>query len=116
MRKIRRGRGSIKSIQELTSLDVRFVAARKNRHRRVNEHRRTVFDLLRRVLRPSGSAFVISIGVARSLHPYLWFDRHSGAEQVLWVLALVEHDLDGDSLHDLDVISRGILGRQQTVA
>jgi hypothetical protein len=35
---------------------------------------------------------------------------------MLRILALLEHDFHRDSLHHLDVIPSGILGRQQTVA
>jgi phage-related protein len=44
-----------------------------------------------------------------SSHPDVWFDGHSRPEQTLGILPLFENDLHGDSLDDLDVISRGIL-------
>src|SRR2546422_8029006 len=47
---------------------------------------------------------------------YVGLHRHSRPQQVLWVLSLFEHYLDGHSLDDLDVITRGILGREQAVA
>ena len=47
---------------------------------------------------------------------YVGLHGHSWPEEVLGVLTLFEHDLDRDALDDLDVISRGVLRREQAEA
>src|SRR6266850_7442828 len=42
-----------------------------------------------------------------------WHDVHSGPKLEIAILSFLDDDLYGDSLHDLDVIARGILRRKQ---
>ncbi len=51
----------------------------------------------------------------RLSHSDVRFHRHPWPQEVLRVLSFIEHDFDGDSLHHLDVVTRGILRRQQAV-
>src|SRR5579872_3097376 len=50
---------------------------------------------------------------ALSVDVHLGIDRHSGSQQMVRILARVKIDADGNPLYHLDVISRGVLGRQQ---
>src|SRR5579862_4673522 len=50
---------------------------------------------------------------ALSTHVDRGLDRHSRPQQVLFVLILIEPDSHGESLHYLDVVSGGVLGREQ---
>ena len=42
--------------------------------------------------------------------------RHAGPQQVLGILARLEHDLHRHALHDLDEVAGGVLRRQQAEA
>src|SRR5260221_7428452 len=48
-----------------------------------------------------------------SAHLHARHHRHARAERATRVERIVEHDLDGDALHHLDVVARRILRRQQ---
>src|SRR5579885_422282 len=49
----------------------------------------------------------------RSLDKHGGFDGHAGAEQMLRVLPAIEADAHWNALHDLDIVSAGVFGRQQ---
>src|SRR5580658_8134148 len=50
---------------------------------------------------------------ALSTHVHCWLDRHSGPQQVLFVLIRVEPDSHGESLHYLDEVSGRVLWWEQ---
>src|SRR5262249_5248543 len=52
----------------------------------------------------------------RSSHFHLRLYRHSGRDQMLGIWLLVEYDLDGQALNDLNVIAGRVLWRQQREA
>ena len=49
----------------------------------------------------------------RSFHLDLGLDGHSQAQQMVFVLAGIEHDFHRHALHDFHVIAGGIFRRQQ---
>ena len=49
-------------------------------------------------------------GRDRYFHPYPGFHGHADPQEVLRVLALLEHDFHRDSLHHLDIVPGGISG------
>src|SRR5579864_3579206 len=49
-------------------------------------------------------------------NPHLGFDRHPGAQQVIFVFSRIEDDFYRDSLHNFYIVSSGILGRKQAEA
>src|SRR5258708_12756144 len=65
----------------------------------------TVGAISQRLPPPAASAI--------SAHLHARHHRHAGAERTAGIQRIVEHDLDRNALHHLDVISRGILRRQQ---
>src|SRR5258708_21028019 len=53
------------------------------------------------------------VASAISAHLHARHHRHAGAERPAGIQRIVEHDLDWNALHHLDVVSRGIFRRQQ---